>query len=236
MITYPPGETLSYSALKATMADFIHVPVQAQDRDLVDVDLVQGLRKEALDEYDIHVEQVIVSEIPLDFLQRHSQRLLQMMLVASVGRISFRIGRRKALKQIGNPDFSVRDAVHREKAFHENARAPAPYARLDEVAWNAVPDYIFHARSQVTHSRGTDHRVGGRWPVSTVGSPLRIILAVLDRWIPNEAPDQGVLEQIEIELHGKPHRGAACCVRNDLVLDNVRVHSSWDSVSTAPLR
>src|SRR4051812_44012675 len=126
---------------------------------------MQRVFEPAFEESDSVIEHSISAEVIFDVAPAHRQFPPQVVPVARIEGISA-AWRWKPLEGVGHPDGPVFDSKLREHRSHEDARTPAPNARLEEIAWNLFLDDVKDALLQIVQSRHPDHGFGIRWPVA----------------------------------------------------------------------
>ena len=104
------------------------------------------------------------------------------------------------MEGIGRVHRAVGVAVGLEDRAHEDHRAAAPHAGLDQIAGNVVFEHLRDALLDVVEALETDHRLRETGPVAPVGAhvgPVEVLLRelLLDR-LPHLLADDvaGVLE------------------------------------------
>ena len=152
----------------------------------------QRVAKPARQEAHAIVEQAVAGEVRAHLLEADGQVVaLAPQAIAAVGGVALRIGLGQAGEGVRQPDEALRVAVHVEQRAHEDRRAAAPDARLDEVAGNAVGDHVGDARLELLEARDADHRVADRRPADALGADLGVGPAQQRVPAPCQQPLQG---------------------------------------------
>ena len=145
----------------------VEVAVQPQHRDAPAGEARQGVGEPARDEHDLVVPEIEGAEVRFDLRFGHSEESLLVVAIAGVGGIALRVGGRQAREGIRQHHATIRDPVSGEHAPHEDAGAPAPDARLDEVTRDALGQHLLDAAAQVLHPVDPDHAVGLQRPFAS---------------------------------------------------------------------
>ena len=184
---------------------FVHVAVEAQHGEPLDRRGAQRVLEPALEEHDAVVQEAVFGEIRFHLVERNRELLDRVVFVPEVGGIGLRVGRRKPLEGIGDEHAPPEIPEGLERRAHQDAGAPPPHARFDEIAGHPFADRGFDQVPEVPEPRAPDHRVrlprpiaaglSQRWverPFHPGQAHARVAVAV-------DGVGQTPLDEIEIE-------------------------------------
>ena len=191
------GDDLVIECAQRIRRALVHVAVEPQDRELPDRRTRQRVAKPALQKAHLIVEEAVEGEIALHLLERDGKVGHRVVQIARIGGIGRGVGWGQPGKAVGDPDGAVGDGARAQDPAHQDAGAPAPDARLDQIARHVVVERGLDAETQVLHPRAADHAVGDRGPVLPRRAQLRHIEPRASPFAPQERQRQ---RRIEIDL------------------------------------